>query len=159
LRVLQLEGFASPLMRYNGWELTSRVAQLHLFEGVKNALADSSTAAIPEEISPLTTVKAVEVVAPEGGKIALDSALMQELHSAGIGEPMASRLAVLPHVSSQYVRAHSLQAKADGISIGLLIHRIRSHDPAPGLSSHGHLKNCECDQCRRAKYICEEVIH
>jgi hypothetical protein len=51
------------------------------------------------------------------------------------------RLAVLPHVTLEYVTAHMAQARQEGprTKTGLLIHRIRHADPMPDL----------CDRCTR----------
>lgn len=66
---------------------------------------------------------------------------VQALRAAGIGEPTASRLAVMEHVNPEYVYAHALKARTDKISTSLLIHRIRCRcgDPMPDDGdSEGH---------------------
>lgn len=60
-----------------------------------------------------------------------NQAILEVLRSAGIGEPMRSKLACLDHVDLKYVKAHAIQAKYDHTDIALLIHRIRSNDVAP----------------------------
>jgi hypothetical protein len=152
LGVLQSLGLASPLMRYNGWELTAHARQFTLFEGEKIAL-DSTTASAALNNTTLSTmlVEAV-VVEGEGDKIALDPEVLKALRAAGIGEPMASRLAVLPHVTLEYIQSHALLAKEEKINTGLLIHRIRSADPAPRLNKFGHLETCNCERCKSYRY-------
>ena len=65
-----------------------------------------------------------EVEAPNREKISL-------LAAAGIGEPMRTRLAHLPHATPAYISEHTAQARRDGIPTGLLIHRILQADPTP----------------------------
>lgn len=60
-----------------------------------------------------------------------DSNINDLLQAAGIREPTATRLAALDWATAEYVSAHIAKAKADGIGIRLLIHRIREHDPIP----------------------------
>jgi hypothetical protein len=57
--------------------------------------------------------------------------VLQALRSAGIGEPVASQLAGLPHITLDYVRAHVQRARREHTPTGLLIHRMRAADPAP----------------------------
>ena len=86
-------------------------------------------------------------------------AIRQALRQAGIGEPMASRLARMAHITPEYLQAHLLQAQRDNIPKGLLVHRLRENDLAPELNRYGHLEDCECDDCRRlgyVKYLLEE---
>lgn len=61
------------------------------------------------------------------------------LKRAHVGEPMRSRLAAMPHVTLDYVRAHVAQANEEKTPARLLIHRIRSADIAP----------CLCSECGR----------
>ncbi len=149
LSVLQAKGLASPLMRYNGWELTARAHQLTIFEGEKTALDTPATTAPTHNLS-LPTIKSSSSSEHEGEKIALaNPAVFEELHLAGIGEPVASQLASLAHVTPQYIRAHTLKAREDRIQTGLLIHRIRSNDLQPELNDWGHLSTCNCSTCNR----------
>jgi hypothetical protein len=67
---------------------------------------------------------------PDGSKPDFDD-VCRALGRAGIFEPMRSRLAALPHVTRRYVAAHAARADEEGSSAALLIHRIRSGDPAP----------------------------
>jgi len=84
---------------------------------------------------------------------------VEALREAGIGEPTRSRLAVLPHVTASYVRAHALLAARDGIRSGLLVHRLRSGDEAPKLNAQGHLRDCKCESCGRLwDVICGECF-
>ncbi len=53
------------------------------------------------------------------------------LYSAGVREPTASTLLEYAWVTREYVEAHIKKANREGTAVGLLIHRIRSHDPIP----------------------------
>lgn len=53
------------------------------------------------------------------------------LAAAGIGEPMRTRLARLPHTTPAYLRAHIRRARNEHIPTGLLIHRLLQADPPP----------------------------
>ena len=57
--------------------------------------------------------------------------LMLALRDCGIWEPTASRLAELPHVTPEYIRAHAAQARAEGLRIGAAITRIELGSPVP----------------------------
>lgn len=152
LSVLHSKGLATPLMRYNGWELTARAQQLSLFEGDKIALADPSSSAAPHRSSQPTYLSSSSS-SPEGEKIALaDPEIIQALHHAGIGEPVAHQLATLPHITLEYIQAHVLKAKEDHIPPGLLIHRMRSGDQQPALNANGHLEGCICEECHRISF-------
>lgn len=53
------------------------------------------------------------------------------LYGCGISEPTASRLIENSWCTEEYIRRHIEKARKEKISTGLLIHRIRSHDPMP----------------------------
>ena len=53
------------------------------------------------------------------------------LKSAGVGEPMRSRIANLDHVNPEYIKAHAAKVKREKKSAGMLIHRLKSGDPIP----------------------------
>ncbi len=57
--------------------------------------------------------------------------VMKALHECGIWEPTATRLANLPHVTPEYVRAHAAQARAEGLRVGAAIVRIEMGAPLP----------------------------
>jgi hypothetical protein len=46
-------------------------------------------------------------------------------------EPTASRLLENDWVTQEYLEAHIEKANRENTPVGLLIHRIRSHDPKP----------------------------
>jgi len=69
------------------------------------------------------------------------------LRAAGVGEPMATKLAQLDHCTPYYIAAHIIQAKKEETPVGLLIHRIRSNDPAPDLNQKYHILSCSCFEC------------
>jgi tRNA U34 5-carboxymethylaminomethyl modifying enzyme MnmG/GidA len=53
------------------------------------------------------------------------------LHAGGIGEPMAAKLAALDWVTPAYIKAHLQKGIENQVEIGLVIHRMLYHDPAP----------------------------
>jgi len=69
------------------------------------------------------------------------------LKFAGVGEPMATNLAKRAHVTPCFLAGHYLKAKAEMIPVALMIHRIKSEDPAPELNRNYHLLGCTCLDC------------
>ncbi len=57
--------------------------------------------------------------------------LMQTLRECRIWEPTASRIADLPHVTPEYIRAHVAQVRREGLRIGAAIARIEIGAPMP----------------------------
>ncbi len=49
----------------------------------------------------------------------------------GIGEPTRTRIALETDYPPEYIWAHGLYGASEGLAIGLIIHRIRSHDWLP----------------------------
>jgi hypothetical protein len=60
---------------------------------------------------------------------------------------MASRIANKDHVTPYYLIGHILYGRKKKMDTALLIHRIRSNDPAPNLNINYHLLKCSCYQC------------
>jgi hypothetical protein len=73
---------------------------------------------------PFSAGKTLTTSAP-GGQ------LLQALFAAGIREPTASELAALPHVTPEYVRLHTEQARQEGLKVGVAILRMRLAEPVP----------------------------
>lgn len=60
-----------------------------------------------------------------------DRQIMDDLLlKAGVMQPKRSQLLDLEHVTPEYVRAH---CAVKGVPVGLLIHKIEYHDPAPAI--------------------------
>lgn len=57
--------------------------------------------------------------------------LLNLLRDAGIGEPTASNLCKMDHITFEYADAHISQANKNNDPVALLIHRMRSNDPQP----------------------------
>ncbi len=131
-----------------GWRLSTLGGGLLNGE---NAEFDPTTTA--EEIQESNQVMAAAEEEAETGRF---FKARQALRECGIGEPTASRVAALRHVTPEFIRAHGLKARQEGSPSGLLVHRIRCGDPAPELNASGHLSNCTCDACQRAKYRFDE---
>lgn len=91
-------------------------------------------------------LKAV-VVEPDWRESHQLKANIQALKAAGVGEPSRSLLALLKHVTPEYVQAHAAIASSEKKGIGLLVHRIRSADPLPEKSSWIPEDYSECIEC------------
>jgi predicted transcriptional regulator len=77
-----------------------------------------------KEINEENAVEVVERVSKNDTRLVL-------LYSAGVMEPTASRLLENDWVTQEYLEAHIEKANRENTPVGLLIHRIRSHDPKP----------------------------
>lgn len=90
----------------------------------------------------------------------LSPALRKAFGEAGIRvNPRTLRLAGLPHLTPEYVRAHhqELARRGLGRSTGLLIHLLEQGADAPALQENGHVENCTCPDCSRRKYLAWET--
>ncbi len=143
-------GYVTSSGRYEAWQINTEAVQLPL---VEFELPQNSSRNFSDSLPTTATALIVEkndqsVVAAEESKRSRNfSDSRKLLHSANVGEPMASVLADLPHVTPYYIAGHILKAKEDGIKVGLLIHRIHSSDPAPELNQRYHLLDCDCFYC------------
>ena len=150
-------GFVTNAARTESWELHSQIRQLMignpelLLESSRNNSDSEPTTTALNTDSNINQEKAVAVIAvaePEEEIVTSDfSESLAIIKSAGIGEPTATRLARMHHINPYYLTAHILQAQKDDINIKLLIHRIRSEDPAPRLNQNYHLVGCKCNAC------------
>ena len=156
-------GFVTTSGRYESWQIKQNVFQLPL--GPENPLPESSrnysdsrptTPAINID-SNKADKKAVEVVKEEPEIYnPYFSECHQILKSAGVGEPMASRLANKEHVTPYYLIGHIQYARKKKMDTALLIHRIRANDPAPDLNVNYHLLKCSCFECFNLVYYPDE---
>jgi len=122
--------------RYDGYTLSEGVTQLPL---ETNQISDPGESKTDSPVTVTTTTtfnkkdkrksEEKEAVVIEG-ESKIDSRL-QIIYDAGIREPTASRLIKLAWVDEEYLKNHIEKANKDKTQIGLLIHRIRSHDPMP----------------------------
>ena len=153
-------GFVTNAGRTESWELNQEIKQLAI--GNPELLLESSRN--NSDSNPTTTalikdsnnkqekaVVAEEVVEQEIIHSDFEESL-EIIKSAGIGEPMASRLARMHHINPYYLIAHVLQAQRDETNIRLLIHRLKSRDPSPRLNQNYHLVGCKCNQCFHFAY-------
>lgn len=171
LRYLLEMGLVTTNGRFESWQLNSQAIQLPLMNLVsaensswKNSNSNPTTAttAIEGEINQ-SVAAAVEsktsrnfsdsTLNVESKKNPNFSDSLELLHAANVGEPSATTLADLPHVTPYYLAAHILKAKEDDIKTGLLIHRIRAKDPAPNLNRRYHLLGCGCFYCLEFHYV------
>lgn len=83
--------------------------------------------------------------------------VMAALDAAGIREPKRSRLAQLPHVTPDLIRAHVEQARREGMPLGTAIHRIEFNWSVDlsivqrTKSPNGHDRLCRCAECREGR--------
>jgi len=182
LTFLAETGLTQRSGRYSGWSLTEGALQLPLMPeslpepvrvggrpSIKRTLeinaqlvTTTATTTIEEndECSSSRLNRALEIndqiINPRSDLIAM-------LHQAGIGEPMATRLAGMPHVNAEYLQAHIRKAQQEETPTALLIHRMRQADPQPetaeerleqrrrasyrsfGICPHCHSHPCHCD--------------
>ena len=152
-------GFVINGGRTESWELNQEMK--HLVMGNPELLLESSRN--NSDSNPTTTAlikdsnnKQEKAVAEEVEEQEIINSDFEEsleiIKSAGIGEPMASRLARMQHINPYYLIAHVLQAQKDETNIRLLIHRLRSRDPSPRLNQNFHLVGCKCNQCFHFAY-------
>ena len=123
------------------------LANPHLISEVTRKNPDflpSTSASIVESINTVKN-KVEEKEAPPAIRENSESIHIMKL--AGIGNPTLTKLANQDHITPFYVLAHTLQAKKEKKPTGLLIHRMRSEDPAPQLNQNYHLLGCNCQDC------------
>jgi hypothetical protein len=154
-------GYVTSNGRYEAWQINSQAIQLPLMNldteenssrNFSDSIPTTATALIGKEND--NSVAAAE----ESKRRRNFSDSRKLLRSADVGEPMASVLADLDHVTPYYLAGHIMKAKQDGIKVGLLIHRIRSADPVPDLNQRYHLLDCDCFYCIYLTYAPDKGI-
>ena len=175
-------GLAQRRGRYSAWSLTEGATQLPLMSdpltdpvkiGVRSSIIRALEISAESTTTATTTIEGSEECSSSRVNRALKSSaqtidpqpeLIGMLRQAGIGEPMATRLAGMPHVNAEYLRAHIRKAQQEEIPTALLIHRMRQADPQPeteeerrercrqagylsfGICPHCHARPCHCDE-------------
>jgi hypothetical protein len=119
--------------RYHGYVLTNGAEQLTLGQ---NELGEGQNLTLPESTTTSTLNKkekdnSEERAAEEEARASKNDSRLVLLYSAGIMEPTASRLLEKAWVTKDYLEAHIDRANRENTPVGLLIHRIREHDPKP----------------------------
>jgi len=149
-------GFVTTAGRYESWQIKQNVFQLPLAPdnplpepSRNNSYSRPTTTAINIDSNNKVDKAVVVESKPENPHF---SESHQIIKSAGIGEPMASRLASMDHVTPYYLIGHVQQSRKEKTNIRLLIHRIRSNDPAPKLNQNYHQLKCSCYQCFNLVY-------
>ena len=61
-------------------------------------------------------------------------------------------------MTPRYLAGHILKAKAEKISTGLLIHRLKTADPAPNLNNRYHLLGCTCLGCDHLRFAANKGL-
>jgi len=140
--------------RYHGYVLTKDAKQLtlgQLEECEPKELGEGQNLTLPESTTTVTLNKkedndSEEKAVEEEERASKNDSRLVLLYSAGIMEPMASRLLEKSWVTREYLEAHIDKANKERTPVGLLIHRIRSHDPIP----KKHFDNQDPDSYRRS---------
>jgi hypothetical protein len=119
--------------RYHGYVLTNGAAQLTLGQ---EALSEGQNLTLPSSTTTVTLNKKEKEISEgkaveEEARESKNDARLVMLYSAGVMEPTASRLLEKTWVTRDYLEAHIERANREDTPVGLLIHRIRSHDPKP----------------------------
>jgi hypothetical protein len=119
--------------RYHGYVLTNGAEQLTLGQ---DELGEGQNLTLPESTTTSTLNKkekdnSEERAAEEEARASKNDSRLVLLYSAGIMEPTASRLLEKAWVTKDYLEAHIDRANRENTPVGLLIHRIREHDPKP----------------------------
>ncbi len=126
--------------RYHGYVLTNGTMQLPLRmaeigERQKMTLPSvTTTTTFNRNEKENTEEKAVEVrerASKNDTRTLINDSRLVLLYSAGVMEPTASKLLENAWVTREYLEAHIERANRENTPAGLLIHRIRSHDPKP----------------------------
>ena len=117
----------------------SRYGGYHLMDGFQMILSEGQKLTLP--ITTTTTFnKKEQLNSEENNAVAVKrtskiDARLNLLYAAGVMEPTSSSLLDLSWVTEDYLKAHIDKSKKDEISVGLLIHRIRCHDPQPKIKT------------------------
>jgi hypothetical protein len=102
----------------------------------QDELGEGQNLTLPEPTTTSTLNKkekdnSEERAAEEEARASKNDSRLVLLYSAGIMEPTASRLLEKAWVTKDYLEAHIDRANRENTPVGLLIHRIREHDPKP----------------------------
>lgn len=130
LNVLKASSLVTRTHRYAGWVLTNGVRELAL--SVDNFVDNSdNNPKRPVKIPAPPTTTAINTSKDLNNNAEAVEENISLLKSAGVGEPMRSRIAKLEHVTPELIKAHAAKVKREKKSVGMLIHRLRENDPMP----------------------------
>ena len=111
----------------NSFQLPLMDVKPSIFEGLP-----ATTTAININNSNNLRAVVVEKEKPQNLRVLPEKiGVYDRLKSIGVGEPNRSRLANMEHITLDYLNAHYEHWKLENKPLGLLIHRLRSCDPAP----------------------------
>jgi len=157
LRLLAENGLISHVAEPGTYGLTP-AGRAFLLEGEAKIAPSEDIIINTASESPLPSSTPAAVIRPAQAKIASQAAseaIWQAFREVGITPNRRTlRLASLPHIHPDYVTAHYLQLKRLGKAhqTGLLITILEAGVPAPPLNANRHLKDCDCEACRRLRY-------
>ncbi len=141
LEILKDARLITRTHRYAGWVLTNSAHQMVLSVNKPNK---NEKRVVKFTTPPTTTAINTSLDTKDESAVAVDENISL-LKSAGVGEPMRSRIANLDHVNPEYIKAHAAKVKREKKSAGMLIHRLRSGDQMPETKRD--------PESERAKYV------
>lgn len=142
---LMTEGFLSSVVGYSEKTVRGALAVL-IHHGLVDRMGRFSGYVLTDySVSLVTTIATAIVdqnkIMTEGAEVERnitdhpvkstdrDSACYTYLQRQGVAEPMRSRVLQLEWADLEYLKFHFENGLAAGDSIGLILHRIKSHDP------------------------------
>ncbi len=130
LEILKDAHLITRTHRYAGWVLTNSAHQMILSVDKPVDNSNKNDKRVVNFTTPPTTTTLIDTKDINNKVVVVDENISL-LKSAGIGEPMRSRIANLDHVNPEYIKAHAAKVKREKKSAGMLIHRLKSGDPMP----------------------------
>jgi hypothetical protein len=127
--------------RSEQWRLSQEGFLLLGSIGGENTTINAPTTTTAIDVSKPKTIAAA-AVRLVGGKttnnaLEIDPALAEAFRAAGLGTNIWAELAGLEWITPELVRAHDAQRRARREKPGMLVTRLRCHDPAPELPGDG----------------------
>jgi len=108
------------------WQIVNNI-QLPLGENQKNLEISGSTATTTD----IERTRNYEGKAAAVEKKIKNSLIFEMLEQVGVGEPVRSQLAKDEFITKEYLEFHIKKWMDEEKGIGLLIYRLRNHDPIP----------------------------
>jgi hypothetical protein len=114
--------------RYTGYILIQIPAAFSLPSTTATIVESNTFNEYEEKVEEDFTARAVKFTAPQQEVYSL-------LRSKNVGEPTRARLTLLPWATLDYINSHFCFGEKNDDPLGLIIHRIKSHDEAPKVYS------------------------
>jgi hypothetical protein len=169
LKYLEDLQIATSTNRYQSWQL-AKGYQLPLMPPVPNELSDQGNRNNSDSPATTTSINQKDLnnlkklsssCSNKPNRKNSDSPIQPEqlpedqaqiryfLISNGVGDPMATRIAISDGVDLNYVKCHILGGRQENLPLRLIIHKMKSGDFAPKVNPEtGHKFDCLCSSCR-----------